>query len=90
MMCGYKYRDVIERFSRSNEFHLLSDKLAILITLKLIHIFPSWLKKLEKCSNSVSNFGQLGNSHFSTMSITLNFYNNNHCDVGDIGYGFFI
>ena len=90
VMCGYKCRGVIERFSRSNEFHLLSNKLATLITQELILVFRSWLKKLEECSNSINNFGQLGNSPFSTMSITLDFYNNNHCDVGDIGYGFFI
>ena len=90
VMSGYKSRGIIERFIRSNEFHLLSDKLATLITQELIHIFPSWLKKLEECGNSVSNFGRLGNIPFSTMSITLDFYNNNHCDIGDIDYGFFI
>ena len=90
MMCGYKCRGVIERFSWSNEFHLFSNKLVTLITQELILIFLSWFKKLEECSNSVNNFGQLGNFPFYTMSISLDFYNNNHCDVGDIGYGFFI
>ena len=44
VMCGYKCRCIIERFSQSNEFHLFSNKLSILITQELIHIFPSWLK----------------------------------------------
>ena len=90
VMCGYKCRGIIETFNRSNEVHLLSDKLATLITQELIHIFSFWLKKLKECSNSISNFERFGNSLFSTMSITLDFYNNNHCDVGDIGYEFFI
>ena len=59
VMYGYKCRGIIERLSRSNEFHLLSDKLSTLITQELIHIFPSWLKKLEECSNSLSNFGRI-------------------------------
>ena len=58
-MCGYKCRGIIERFSRSNEFHLFSNKLGTLITQELIHIFPSYLKKLEECSNLVSNFGRI-------------------------------
>ena len=45
---------------------------------------------MEECSNSISNFERLGNTPFSAMSITLDFYNNNHCDIGDIGYGFSI
>lgn len=90
VMCGYKSRGIIKRFSRSNEFHLLSDKLAILISKELIQIFPSWFKKFEEFSNPIGSFGRLDNSPFSTISITLDFFNNNHCDVGDLGYGFLI
>ena len=32
VMCEYKSKGIIERFSQFNEFHLLSDKLATLIT----------------------------------------------------------
>ena len=41
VMYGYKCRGVIERCSRSNEFHVLHNKLAILITQESILIFPS-------------------------------------------------
>jgi hypothetical protein len=89
VMGGYKTRGVIEKFSRSEQFHSLCEIVADSIAAKLSPVFPSWFNTFEDFSNPIGDFGRIGASPFSTMSVTLDFFNYNHCDIGDMGYGIF-
>ena len=87
-MAGYKTRGVIKKFSRTKRFHRISDQLTSLITKILVSNFSSWFERFEGFTNPLGTFEPLGTSPFSTMSTTHDYFNNNHCDLGDVNVVF--
>jgi hypothetical protein len=86
----YKIRREIERNNDTSRFYRVSDTLVSMIIEFFIPDFPSWFEGFEAFSNPSGSFGWLGTSPFSSMSITLNYFNNNHRDLGDIHFGVFL
>jgi hypothetical protein len=66
---------------------MVSDALASMITKFLLTNFSSWFEGFKACSNPSGSFGRLGILPFSTISITLDYYNDNHRDLGNIDFG---
>lgn len=74
----------------AEEIHMLGESFSSEVYKFLQPAFPSWMQSLEELHPKTipRNYGRIGDTPFSHMGITKNYWISPHKDIGDTNIGF--